>query len=252
VKAVVEYDGGAYAGFQRQASLPTIQGALEEAITAATGGSVRASAASRTDAGAHARGQVVSFLTDTRLDDPTLLRALNAHLPRDIVIQSLQTVDVSFDPRRQALRREYHYLVVSRPVSAPLWSGRAYVISKQLDLPLMRAAAQHLVGIHDFASFGTPAMQGGCTVREIFHLRVVSEGELIRFEIVGSGFLQHMIRSIVGTLLDVGSGRIGPETMRDVLESRDRRRAAPPAPAHGLYLVSVLYGHSAVAKGPDA
>jgi tRNA pseudouridine38-40 synthase len=248
VKAIVEYDGTRYVGFQRQSQRPSIQGALENAIAVATGTPNRVTAAGRTDAGAHAWAQVVSFTTNTRLDDVTLTRALNAHLSSDIAVRSIETVDSSFDPRRQAVKREYHYLVVRRG-KAPLWHGRAHRIDHPLNIEDMRIASRHLVGIHDFAAFGSPSMSGGATIREIFDIRIIEDGEMIRFEFDGSSFLRHMIRSMVGTLLDVGSCRLKPSAVQTILASRDRRQAAAPVPACGLYLMNVTYGHEASTKG---
>ena len=252
IKAIVEYDGANYSGFQRQSTLPSIQGALESALESATGAPSRVSGAGRTDAGAHARGQVVSCLTDTRLDDVTLLRALNAHLPDDIAVQALDTVDSSFDPRRDAVRRRYDYLVVVRPTRSPLWRGRAFNVNRPLDVESMQAAADVLVGVNDFAAFGAPTADGGCTVRELFSLRVIAEGEVVRFEFVGSSFLKQMIRSIVGTLLEVGQGRLQANDLQSILDSRDRSRAAAPVPAAGLYLEHVTYGPNSGLKGSDA
>jgi len=189
-------------------------------------------------------GQVIAFAVDTRLDDSTLLAAINAHLPGDIALQSLSTTNPGFDPRRSATRREYHYLVVNRSTQAPLLRGRAHWVRSRLDLRAMRAAAQTLVGIHDFSAFATPAASDGMPVREIYDLDVASESDLVRFRVVGSGFMQHMIRTIVGTLLLVGSGNLEPAEIGSILASRDRNRSANPVPAHGLYLVSVSYDDS--------
>jgi tRNA pseudouridine38-40 synthase len=241
VKGILEYDGTAYAGFQRQKQLPTIQGALEAAIEAATKESTRVTAAGRTDSGAHATGQVVSFAVSTRLDDRTLLRAVNAHLPADIALQELSTVDASFDPRRQAVRRQYHYLVLSRVTPSPLWRGRALQVRLPLDLDAMRAAGRHFIGVHDFSAFGSPSRVGGSRVREIFCIDIETEGDLVRIRIAGGGFMLHMIRSMVGMLLQVGEGRRQPDDVRSVLASRDPARSGPLAPACGLYLVEVSY-----------
>jgi tRNA pseudouridine38-40 synthase len=237
----VEYDGSAYAGFQRQTCLPTVQGALEAAVRELTGCAGKVSGSGRTDAGAHATGQVVSFLVKSRLDDAVLLRALNAHLPEDIALQELTTTDRSFDPRRHATRREYHYLVLNRPTPSPLWRGRAYHVSRKLDLGAMSAAAQLLVGIHDFRAFATPSSPAQSAVREIYGLQVGAEDDIVRFRVAGSGFMRHMIRSIVGTLIRVGRGELPAEHVRIILGSRDRASAAAPAPAQGLYLVDVSF-----------
>lgn len=248
VKAIVEYDGGAYAGFQWQPSLPSVQATLEEALHDATGASARISASGRTDAGAHARGQVISFQLDTRLDDCTLLRAINAHLPADVALQALATSGPEFDPRRQATSREYRYLVLNRATPSPLWRGRAHHVITPLNVEGMQAAASHLVGIHDFSSFGNPPERENnedgqrSAVRVMYSLDITRDQELITFRFVGNAFLQHMIRTIVGTLLKVGHGRMTPDEVDVVLAARDRRRSEAAVPACGLYLVEVRYG----------
>lgn len=244
---MVEYDGRAYTGFQSQKSSPTIQAALQMAIEKATGEAGQVSAAGRTDSGAHAAGQVISCDVETRLDDAVLLRAINAHLPYDVAIQSLSTVDSTFDPRRQALSREYHYLVVNRPTRSPLWNDRAFHYRRPLTESRMQMAAGYLVGVHDFSSFASRSKDSfdpeypPSPIREIYQLKVLRDGDIIRFRIVGSGFMQHMIRSIVGTLLLVGDGTVEPEDIDVILKSRDRSRSGPPVPAHGLYLMKVEY-----------
>jgi tRNA pseudouridine38-40 synthase len=241
----VEYDGSAFAGFQRQSELPSVQAALETAIHAGTGFDAHVTAAGRTDSGAHAAGQVISFAVDTKLDNATLLRAINAHLSRDVALQSLTTTDDDFDPRRTAISREYHYLVLNRAMPSPLWRGRAHIARSPLDVDAMCSAATALVGVHDFSAFATPSRPDGISVREIYRLDVAQEGELITFRVAGNGFMQHMIRTIVGTLLLVGEGRDDSSEVASILRSRDRKRAAPPVPACGLYLVNVTYDDSA-------
>lgn len=240
----MEYDGSAFVGFQRQSELPSVQGALETAIHAGTGFHAHVTAAGRTDSGAHAAGQVISFAVDTKLDDPTLLRAVNAHLSDDVALQSLTTTDDEFDPRRTAISREYHYLVLNRAMPSPLWRGRVHIVRSPLDVDAMCSAATALVGVHDFSAFATPATPDGIPVREIHRLDVAREDELITFRVAGSGFMQHMIRTIVGSLLQVGEGRNDPSEVAAILRSRDRKRAAPPVPACGLYLVNVTYDDS--------
>jgi tRNA pseudouridine38-40 synthase len=249
VKAVIEYDGQAYVGFQRQSQLPTVQSALERAIEQVTGTSIRITASGRTDSGAHAVGQVISFEIDSHLEDATLTRAINAKLAGDIAVQSLSTTAASFDPRRQAVSREYHYLVLNRLTPSPLWRGRALHVDRPLDIHAMRLSASHIVGTHDFSSFVTPSRdeirlpeRQRTSVRTLYCLEVLHESEFIRFRFVGSGFMQHMIRAIVGTLVMVGEGRIAPSDIAEILAARDHSRSSPPVPAHGLYLMKVCYG----------
>jgi tRNA pseudouridine38-40 synthase len=242
VKAIVEYDGGGYAGFQRQPHLPTIQAALESAVNGATQNDVAVIGAGRTDSSAHATGQVVAFTLDTRLGDEPLMRAVNAHLPNDIAIQSLSTVHDAFHPRFDAVTREYHYLVLNRAIASPLWNGRAYHVPYSLDIERMRRAACSLVGEHDFAAYASVSGETGRhTVRTLNYLDITIEADIVRFRFAGNAFMQHMIRTIVGTLLLVGDARAEVSHVREVLDSRDRANAAASVPAHGLYLIKVNY-----------
>ncbi len=238
----MEYDGAGFAGFQRQRNLPSIQGVLESALADVTGEPTRVSAAGRTDAGAHATGQVVAFSTGSRLDDAALLRAINARLPSEVALQSLETTEERFDPRRHAKARHYLYRVLNRRVRSPLCRERAYFVAKPLDLQAMNAAADFLRGTHDFASFGNPpAGPGASTIRTIHRLDIMANDEMIDFHFVANAFMHQMIRCLVGTLLLVGEGRVGAGEVKNILEARNRSRAAPPAPAHGLYLTQVSY-----------
>jgi tRNA pseudouridine38-40 synthase len=240
--AVVEYDGSSYFGFQRQMAKPSVQAALERAVQLVTREESAVTGAGRTDAGAHAKGQVVSFLTTTRLGDATLLRALNARLPRDVAVQSLCTVPESFHPRYQAIEREYHYLVLIRATPSPLWQGRAYHVNQALDIAAMRAAAKVLTGTNDFASFASSSASGRTgTVRDLRSLEIRPEEDVIRLVFRGSGFLHHMIRSIVGTLVQVGQGRLRCADVARLLQARDHSTTPAPAPACGLYLMKVSY-----------
>ena len=238
----MEYDGTTFAGFQWQANLPSIQGALESAVSKATGESPRITAAGRTDAGAHAFGQVIAFTLDSRLDDATLLNAMNAYLPEQVALRSLETVDADFDPRRWARTREYNYLVLNCPTRSPLWHERAHHVRTPLDLDAMRQASVHFFGVHDFSAFATPSDGGDSAVREIFSIEISRDGDLIAFRIVGNAFLQHMIRTLVGALVQVGEGKYSPDHVDTILKSQDRRNAPPPVPACGLYLMNVTYG----------
>lgn len=220
----------------------TIQGALESAILHVCGSSVTVAGAGRTDSGAHACGQVVSFVVDTALDDGRLLMGINAHLPPDIAFQELSTVDSAFDPRRHATSREYQYLVLNRPTSSPLWRGRAYHVRHPLNLRPMRDAAAQFVGVHNFRGFPGSSVKT-CTVRRLYEFDIFQESDLLRFRIIGSGFVHHMIRSIVGCLVSIGAGQSCPEEVGKALrgESDNSSPKWSLAPAHGLYLVNVGY-----------
>lgn len=241
-RALIEYDGTAYYGFQRQrAEQPTIQGALEQALTQIVHQPVVVSGAGRTDRGVHATGQVISFVIEWQHAVEELQRALNANLPADIAILQLEETTISFHPRFDAQKRVYLYHIYNAPVRSPIRRDRSWHVRQPLNMALMNEAAQHLVGVQDFATFGQPT-QGESTVREVFAAQWQQQGEMLVFLIEANAFLQRMVRSVVGSLKAVGEGRWSVEEFEAALNARDRRRSAMVAPAQGLYLVSVTYG----------
>lgn len=250
-RATVEYDGTAYAGFQLQPGRPTVQGALEAALQRLTQSSVRVHGAGRTDAGVHAKGQVVSFRAAWRHPLAALERAMNAVLPPDVAIRELAEVEATFHARYAATRRLYVYQVYDAPVRSPLLGRFAHHVRGPLDLAAMNAAARCLCGSHDFAAFGQPTV-GEVTVRQVFRAEWRAESDeaqpaqpegcrRYRFEIEANAFLRGMVRRIVGALLPVGLGLAAPDTVERLLASREIRRASPPAPACGLCLWQVWY-----------
>ncbi len=245
VRATVEYHGGAYVGFQSQPSLPNVQRTIEDAVTAVSNAPARIVAAGRTDSGAHACGQVIAFDVDTRLDDEQLLRAVNAHLPADVAFRNLATTSSDFHPRFDAISREYHYLILNRPTPSPFWRDRAFHLASPLDINAMTLASKELIGEHDFGSFVTGADETNgenrSRVRKLSVIDIERDGELVRFRLIGNGFMHHMVRSIVGTLVQVGVGRMQPQQITTILAARDRSLAASPVPAYGLYLMNVNY-----------
>lgn len=196
--------------------------------------------AGRTDSGVHARGQVISFDLAWRHGVEALRRALNANLPSAIAIVSLEEAAPDFHPRYDARRRAYEYYLYNEPVRSPLRRLRSWHVRQPLDLERMNRAAAHLVGIHDFATFGQPPY-GNNTVRELFCARWRRDGSLLTFEIEGTAFLYRMVRSIVGSLKAVGDGSWTVEAFIEAFDACDRDRAATTAPPQGLYLVSVTY-----------
>lgn len=237
---MVEYVGTAYAGFQRQPGKVTVQSALEHAIEAATGERVRLIGSGRTDAGAHAYGQVVAFSTSSALPPDKLSRAINAHLPDDIAVWRAGAVSDSFHPRFDARSRTYRYVIWNRPIRSPFVARRAAHVKQPLDVEAMDAAAALLAGSHDFGAF-IPVATSGDRRRTVFEAQCWRDGALVQFEIEASGYMRQMIRSMAGTLILVGSGRLTVDGFRDVLLAADRRHRGPTAPAHGLYLVRVRY-----------
>lgn len=241
VRGVVAYDGTEYSGFQRQANALTVQEALEAALAQITQEAVTVLAAGRTDAGVHATGQVVAFDTAWRHGMDDLWRALNAVLPADIAFFQIEEAAPDFHPRYAARSRRYRYTVYNAPVRQPLALRHSLHVAASLDVAAMEQAAQMLVGEHDFAAFGQPPKQGGTTVRRVSVAEWGRDAPWLHFDIEANGFLYRMVRSIVGTLLQVGRGEMEAEEFAAVLASRDRARSGPTAPPHGLCLVEVKY-----------
>lgn len=242
-RATVQYDGSDYFGFQRQVEgTPTVQGALEQALTVLAGQPVTVVGAGRTDTGVHALGQVIRFTIDWPeahgLD--ALRRALNANLPADIAVLDVVSTSAEFHPRFDARRRSYVYRILNRPVRDPLRRRRAWHVSRELDIARMNEAAATLVGTHDFATFGS-ATVGDNTVRTVHEAGWEWQGDELRFRICANAFLYRMVRRVVGTLQDVGAGRLSVEQFGQALRACDPARTGTTAPAHGLYLVSVEY-----------
>jgi len=240
IKAVVEYDGTAYAGFQHQPELPTIQDELERALSEVTQEQPKVVGSGRTDAGAHARGQVIHFLTGWKRSLEELHRACNALLPADIAIKGMTEAPGDFHARFSAVTREYRYTILNQEIRSPLERRYCYHYGQRLDEGAMGEALKYLVGTHDFASFGQPT-QGDATVRDVVRTDCAREGDHIHVDITANAFLRHMVRTIMGTLLLVGRGALPPADIKDILEAGDRSQAGPPAPAHGLCLVRVNY-----------
>lgn len=238
----VEYDGTRYAGFQRQRrSQRSIQAELEDAIEAMSGAACRVAAAGRTDAGVHARGQVVAFRTRLRLAVDRIPYALNARLPDDIVVQEAWEVGPEFHPRRDARSKVYRYTIHNGPFVSPFWRLYAYRWPHPLDLGRMRQGAQALVGKHDFRAFRASGSSVRTTVRTLLRCEVEAEPPLIHVTAEGDGFLYNMVRIIAGTLLEVGAGRRDLAAIHRALQSGRREDAGRTLPAHGLCLMEVRF-----------
>jgi tRNA pseudouridine38-40 synthase len=240
-KALIEYDGTAYYGFQRQREgQPTIQGEIEKALTHITRQPTTLIGAGRTDSGVHATGQVISFDASWKHDTDALQRAINANLPADIVVLQLNQVPSTFHPRFDARRRSYTYRILNRPVRSPVNRLYSWYVRQPLDVNSMNQAAYHLLGWHDFATFGQPP-QGDNTRREVFQAEWYRDNEFICFDIQANAFLQRMVRSLVGSLKCVGDGTWTVEDFVSAFRSCDRSQSGTVAPPQGLYLVSVTY-----------
>lgn len=241
VRLLVSYDGSKFFGWQRQDGFDSVQQSLEEAVLAATGQRATVHGAGRTDTGVHALGQVASLHLDTRLDDDRLRHAVNAHLPAGIVVREAETCPDDFHARFSAISKRYAYHVATTRFAPPFGRGHTCWIAWPLDVARMRRAARALVGRHDFAAFGNTGSPRSTTVRTVQHLRFVARRERFFFVIQGDGFLYNMVRTIAGTLIDVGRGKLDEGACARALESRSRDDAGPTAAATGLYLVSVQY-----------
>jgi tRNA pseudouridine38-40 synthase len=231
-KLTIEYDGGGYAGWQRQLNRPTVQEAMENALRSVAQSKIGLIGAGRTDAGVHALGQVASFRADTALSAEDWTRALNAVLPADISVRSTDIAADRFHARRSAQSKLYAYRILNRRERSALERDRAWHIRSPLDMEAMRAAAVLLVGRHDFTSFQGHPTDTKDPVCDLTRLEITRTGDVVRLEVCAD---------IVGTLVEVGRGKRPPASVKDILAARDRREAGRTAPAHGLYLVSVEY-----------
>jgi len=241
VKLILQYEGTRFVGWQRQRQPNSIQQVLEEAIAAVTGEEARVTAAGRTDAGVHALGQTAHVRLDSSLPCRHLVAALNAHLPPDIAVVEAEDMPDDFHARFAAGSKIYEYTIATGPARPVLDRDLCWYVRSPLDLGRMRRAAACLVGEHDFAAFGAENFRRKTTVRTVYSLDIEELAGRLRLRVHGNGFLYNMVRAITGTLVDVGRGRIEPEQVREILASRDRRKAGPTAPARGLCLVRVFY-----------
>jgi len=243
VKLTVAYDGTAYAGWQIQSNGTTIQEVMEGAFSRILQEPVRLRAAGRTDAGVHAREQVVDFADAGVRDLETIVRGGNALLPPDIRILSASVVPETFDSRRHATEKEYRYFLYLSPVDSPFLSRYAWRIEKLLDVDAVRESLSRLVGEHDFTSFRGQGCTAISPVRTIFRAEVAKHDVpgLFSIDVAGSGFLRHMVRNIVGTVVNAGKGKHSADHVGEILRARDRCAAGVNAPPHGLFLWSVSY-----------
>lgn len=253
-RAVVAYDGTAYQGWQAQPTGPTIQQTIEAALSTVLREPIRVAAAGRTDAGVHARGQVIAFdatrdlaatpepgASDGRSPLARAWRSVNAILPDDIVLRTLECAAPGFDPRRDAIQRAYRYRIWNHPIRSPFERRFAWHVREPLDVAAMDAAARLLVGEHDFASFQGADDVPRASVRSVTRSVVERDGDVVQYDIEANSFARHMVRNIVGALVEIGRGAAPVDEMARLLAARDRRLAPPPAPPHGLCLEWVRY-----------
>jgi tRNA pseudouridine38-40 synthase len=264
-KITVAYDGTDYVGWQRQANGASVQGLIEDALTRIDGRAVTVAGAGRTDSGVHALAQVAGFALERSMPADVLVRALNAHLPATIRVTAADEVPPSFHARFAAHSKTYCYRILNSEVASPFDRRYAWHVPGALELGAMSAAAKVLEGRHDFAAFQATGSDVASTVRDVFSSRIADCGlridfglpnpqsiantaihfpqsALLVYTITGTGFLRHMVRAIVGTLVEIGRGRRSVESMAHLLLLHDRAHAGPTAPASGLFLVGVDYG----------
>ncbi len=255
LRLTVAFDGTGYFGWQIQKNQPTVQGTLAESIRRITGEAVKLVGSGRTDAGTHARGLVASFTTSSSIPPASLTRALNSVLPPDIRVLAVRRANATFDARRSARRKTYRYQIFRGQVLPPHLAREHFHFPYPIDLGAMEAAARLFVGEHDFAAFAaaqrkTPAhatvaaaldSPERSTVRHIYRCELKKRGARLLLTVEGNGFLQHMVRNIAGTLLEVGRARLNLDQVRGLFRDRDRTKAGFAAPAHGLVLVKVSY-----------
>jgi tRNA pseudouridine38-40 synthase len=252
-RLTIEYDGGPFAGFQAQAAHPSVQAALEAAILAFSGEAVRVHGAGRTDSGVHATGQVVHFDLARAHEARVVMSALNAHLrPAPIVVLDAVEAPADFHARFSAIGRRYLYRILARPAPAALERGRVWHVKTPLDGEAMHAAAQALVGRHDFTTFRDAACQAASPVKTLDAARVWREGEEVRLGFEARSFLHRQVRSMTGSLVEVGRGRWSAADFTAALAAADRARCGPVAPPQGLVLAQVVYGQEEGSNRPDA
>lgn len=240
-RLIIMYDGGRYYGWQRQPDHDTIQGKLEAVLARLCGQPVEVIGAGRTDAGVHARNMVANAVMDVPLAPEEIRDYLNRYLPEDIAVREVRAAGPRFHARYNATGKSYCYTCFDGPVK-PVFDRRyVYVLEKSPDMEVMREAARLLKGEHDFRNFCVNPRMKKSTVRRVDRIDIEREGDYIRFTFHGTGFLQNMVRIMVGTLLEAGWGHMEPEQVRQALDSRERIKAGPTAPAQGLCLMQVDY-----------
>lgn len=242
-KILIEYEGTNYSGWQIQKNSPSIQQAIETAIKKFSGQKVTIWCAGRTDAGVHALAQVAHFdLNHDTYQPQTIINAINYYLkPQPIVILDCALVSNDFHARFAAVKRHYEYIILNRVSSPALEKNRVWHIRKDLDVASMQEAATHLIGIHDFSSFRASQCQALSPIRTIDSADIYTKGNYIYFNISAKSFLHHMVRNIVGTLVQIGLKKISPNDFLEILQTKDRKKAGPTAPAYGLYFKKIDY-----------
>lgn len=241
IKLVIQYDGTNYHGWQTQSNASSIQQLIEDKLSTIVNHKVILCGSGRTDAGVHALGQVANFQTSSELKPDMIKRALNSMLPQDIVVRNSEEVDEKFHARYRARSRVYQYFIWNDRTPSPFFRKFSWFVASRLDLEKMQEAGSLLIGRHDFSSFQGADRMETRAVRDMVRLDIKKIGKLSVFTIEANSFLKHMVRNIVGTLVEVGKGKMNLDGFKKVIEAKDRTKAGPAAPAHGLFLREVKY-----------
>jgi tRNA pseudouridine38-40 synthase len=242
IKLIIGYDGTAYHGWQKQPNRNTVQGAIEEVIQTVFKEKVLLQGASRTDAGVHAEGQVANFKITKKIPAKKIKAALNSKLPKDIVVIKVKEVPDSFNARMDAKGKHYRYVILNNKLYSPFEKNYSLFFPYDLDVDNMQSGADYFIGAHDFASFAVnPGKDVSSTVRTIYSIKVTKKKKKVYIDIKGNSFLYKMVRSMVGTLLEVGRGRKDPEDIKRILVKKNRNYADKTVSSSGLYLKEVLY-----------
>ena len=241
IKLIIEYDGKKFGGWQKQPNKLNIQGEIEKAIEEITGETVELNASGRTDAGVHSLGQTANFKTNSTIDIEKIPIAINSKLKQSIRIISAEEVDERFHARYSCTGKKYRYIINNSKYGSAIYRDLEYHMPIKLNLKDMKKAIKYFEGEHDFKGFKASGTSSKSSVRTIYSSKVIEEGEKIIIELEGNGFLYNMVRIISGTIVDVGLGKIKPEEIPQIIESKDRTRAGKTLPPQGLYLVEVYY-----------
>ncbi len=241
IKLTLEYDGSNYCGWQKQLNARSIQATLEKAIMEITKEDVDLIGSGRTDSCVHALNQVANFYTSSKIPSERFVLAINTKLPSDIAVVASEEVGEEFHSRYDAIGKEYKYLIYNNKVRSPLKKNYSYHVNYKLDREAMKKALNYFVGEHDFRGFMSTGSSIKGTVRTINYVELIENEEMIEITIRGSGFLYNMVRIIVGTIVDIGIGKIDGDSIKDIIDSKDRTGAGHTAPPEGLYLSKVFY-----------
>lgn len=241
IKLIIEYDGTNYGGWQKQKNNKTVQETIEKAIKNVTHEEVELTGSSRTDAGVHAKGMVANFYTNSSVPSDKFREAINTKLPDDIGIVLSEEVEKGFHARYNSKGKTYRYSIVNRYEKVCIGRQTSYQVKDKLNLELMREACKYFIGKHDFKAFRTEGSSVKTTIRTISQLEIISRNNNLDIIITADGFLYNMVRIIVGTLIEVGKGKIEPKAIENIIKSKDRTKAGACAPAKGLCLEKVYY-----------